>query len=59
MKEKYKIEIESTGDYEAIKQFKICPELSIREYLALIDVILNYFDLIKKISETSEKIDKI
>ncbi len=43
MKEKTQIDIE-LGSYDEKKQFKKVTELTEREYLALVTVILNYLD---------------
>lgn len=44
MKEEYKIEIESTGEYKTKKEFNKILSLTEREYLSLIEVILDFLD---------------
>jgi hypothetical protein len=44
MKEKYKIEIESKGEYDTKKEFNKIVELDEREYMALVTGILDYLD---------------
>lgn len=47
MKEKYKIDIESRGECEEKKEFNLLTSLNTREYLGLVNVILDYLDTIQ------------
>lgn len=44
MKEEYKIEIETTGEYKEKKEFNTVTNLTAREYLALVKVVLDFLD---------------
>jgi hypothetical protein len=44
MNEKYKIEIESKGEYDVKKEFNKLADLNEREYMGLITVIPDYLD---------------
>lgn len=48
MKEKFKIEIESKGEYDVKKEFKKEIELTERQFLSLISAILDFEDLLPK-----------
>lgn len=42
--EQFKIEIETTGNYETKKEFNVRVELTDRQYLALVGVVLDFLD---------------
>ena len=55
MKQKYQIEIKSGGDYDDEKKlYKTQPILTPKEFLGLVDNILNFLDKTKK-AGTDEK----
>jgi hypothetical protein len=41
---KYKIEIESEGDYSRKVEFNVKAEMSHRDFLALTETVLDFFD---------------
>ncbi len=48
MPEEYKLEIETTGDYKTKKEFNLTLKLTARQYLKLVEVILDYEDKVSK-----------
>ena len=50
-RQNFKIEIETTGNYETKKEFNIQVELSDRQYLALVGAVLDFLDNEKQADE--------
>lgn len=48
MKEEYDIEIESKGGYDSKKEFRKRVNMTEREYLALVNRVLDFIDLVEK-----------
>lgn len=52
--EKFNIEIETTGDYKTKKKFNKEVEMTDREFLGLVEIILDFLDKKNNKKETNE-----